>query len=304
MPLYSFSLFLPTILAGMGYAGTHAQLLSVPPYAVAAALTILVGWFADKTRWRGYCNMVTVSIGLIGFSMLIGSQNPKIKYAGTFLGAAGIYPTIPNTLTWASNNVEGVYKRGVIIGIVVGVGNLQGVVSRELSHCVSWISLTHPTGQQQYFPGHREAPLSNRSRHCLGISRILLAWRNYPDAFIAAKREQTATQWAKRQYARGQDRGRDLGCGRQPSRFYLHNLSRYLVTIESLQYMSGIMTCVRRASQINAQVLSSCHLAQFEGLNTNFRCFAYFCLWYFPGTTTTGNTRTDRSFITERDPKA
>lgn len=74
--------------------------------------------------------MVTVCIGLIGFSMLIASNDPKIKYAGTFLGAAGIYPTIPNTLTWASNNIEGVYKRGVIIGIVVGTGNLQGVVSQ------------------------------------------------------------------------------------------------------------------------------------------------------------------------------
>lgn len=27
MPLYAFSLFLPTILAGMGYEGTRAQLL-------------------------------------------------------------------------------------------------------------------------------------------------------------------------------------------------------------------------------------------------------------------------------------
>lgn len=73
----------------MGYKGTHAQLLSVPPYAVAAALTIFVGWFADRTRWRGYCNMVTVTIGIIGFVMLIASSNPHIKYAGTFLGAAG-----------------------------------------------------------------------------------------------------------------------------------------------------------------------------------------------------------------------
>ena len=38
----------------------------------------------------------------------------------------GIYPTIPNTLTWCSNNVEGVYKRGVIVGTVVGWGNLNG----------------------------------------------------------------------------------------------------------------------------------------------------------------------------------
>ncbi|KAI7661416.1 pantothenate transporter liz1, partial [Hortaea werneckii] len=131
-PLYAFSLFLPTILAGMGYEGTHAQLLSVPPYAVAATCTIAVGWIADRTRQRGLCNMVTATVAAVGFCMLLGTQNPTIQYAGTFLGAAGIYPTIPNTLSWASNNIEGIYKRGVIIGIVVGWGNLNGVVSSNI----------------------------------------------------------------------------------------------------------------------------------------------------------------------------
>jgi MFS family permease len=131
-PLYSFSLFLPTILRGMGHRGTKAQLLSVPPYAVAAVMTIFVGWFADRTRWRGYCNMVVVSFGIAGFIMLIATENPNVQYAGTFLGAMGIYPTIANTLSWAANNVEGVYKRGVVIGIVVGWGNLNGVVSSNI----------------------------------------------------------------------------------------------------------------------------------------------------------------------------
>ncbi|KAI5362879.1 Putative major facilitator superfamily, MFS transporter superfamily [Septoria linicola] len=131
-PLYSFSLFLPTILAGMGYSGTRLQLLSVPPYAVAACMTIIIGYIGDRTKQRGLCNMFTVSLAIVGFTMLLASSDPTIKYAGTFLGAAGIYPTIPNTLTWASNNIEGVYKRGVIIGIVVGWGNLNGVVSSNI----------------------------------------------------------------------------------------------------------------------------------------------------------------------------
>ncbi|PPJ56559.1 hypothetical protein CBER1_03885 [Cercospora berteroae] len=131
-PLYAFSLFLPTILTGMGHSGTKLQLLSVPPYAVAATMTILIGYIADRTRQRGLCNMFSVSLSIIGFAMLIGSGNPNVQYGGTFLGAAGIYPTIPNTLTWASNNIEGVYKRGVIIGIVVGWGNLNGVVSSNI----------------------------------------------------------------------------------------------------------------------------------------------------------------------------
>ncbi|KAK4937657.1 hypothetical protein LTR66_015169 [Elasticomyces elasticus] len=131
-PLYAFSLFLPTILAGMGYSGTHAQLLSVPPYAVAAACTVAVGWIANRTGRRGLCNICTCLLAIVGFAMLLATRNPKIQYAGVFLGAAGIYPTIPNSLSWCSNNIEGVYKRGVIIGIVVGWGNLNGVVSSNI----------------------------------------------------------------------------------------------------------------------------------------------------------------------------
>lgn len=132
LPLYSFSLFLPTILRGMGHTGTHAQLLSVPPYATAAVATISVGYLADRTRMRGYYNFVIASIGIVGFSMLIATTNPRIRYAGTFLGAMGIYPAIPNTLAWIANNVEGVYKRGVVIGIVVGTGNLSGIASSNI----------------------------------------------------------------------------------------------------------------------------------------------------------------------------
>ena len=32
--------------------------------------------------------------GIVGFSMLIGTGNPHIQYAGLYLGAIGIYPCI------------------------------------------------------------------------------------------------------------------------------------------------------------------------------------------------------------------
>jgi hypothetical protein len=70
--------------------------------------------------------------GIIGFAMLLGSQKPGIKYAGTFLGALGIYPCIANTISWVSNNIEGVYKRGVVLGFVIGWGNLNGIVSSNI----------------------------------------------------------------------------------------------------------------------------------------------------------------------------
>jgi len=130
--LYAFSLFLPTIVQQMGYKSIHAQLLSVPPYAVAAVVTVTVGFVADRTGKRGYCNMVMALFGIIGFAMLLGSGTPHVQYAGVFLGAMGIYPCIPNTITWTANNVEGVYKRGIALGFVIGWGNLNGIVSSNI----------------------------------------------------------------------------------------------------------------------------------------------------------------------------
>ncbi|PPJ57191.1 hypothetical protein CBER1_07009 [Cercospora berteroae] len=80
-----------------------------------------------------------------GFAILLGSSNPSVQYAGVFLAATGIYPCIPNTIAWASNNLEGSYKRGVTIGIFVGWGNLNGIVSSNL----------YPDkNSQRYLSGH------------------------------------------------------------------------------------------------------------------------------------------------------
>lgn len=146
MPLYAFSLFLPTIISGMGYTNpNHVQLLTVPPYALAAALTVYIGRLADRTRQRGLCNMAVSMIGILGFSILLGVENPSVRYAGTFLGAMGIYPCISNTISWVSNNIEGVYKRGVVLGFVIGWGNLNGIVSSNI-----YVSADSP----RFLPGH------------------------------------------------------------------------------------------------------------------------------------------------------
>ena len=41
MPVYAFSLFSPTLIANLGYTAATAQLLSVPPYVLAALTTVL-----------------------------------------------------------------------------------------------------------------------------------------------------------------------------------------------------------------------------------------------------------------------
>ncbi|KGO37065.1 Major facilitator superfamily domain, general substrate transporter [Penicillium expansum] len=135
--LYAFSLFVPTIISEL--------LLSVPPYAAAAVLTVTVGFIADRTRQRGLCNIAVSFLGMIGFAMLLGCESAGARYAGTFLGAMGIYPAIANTISWTSNNTEGVYKRGVSLGFIIGWGNLNGIVSSNIYR---------DDDKPRYYPGH------------------------------------------------------------------------------------------------------------------------------------------------------
>ena len=95
------------MLTGPGYTSIKAQLLSVPPYAAAALLTVAIGFIADRTRQRGIANMLISIIGMVGFALMMGAKSPGARYAGTYLGAMGIYPTISNTISWCSNNTEG-----------------------------------------------------------------------------------------------------------------------------------------------------------------------------------------------------
>jgi len=61
-PLYSFSLFLPTIISKLGYSAGKAQLMTAPPYIVACFFCILVNWLSDRQKQRGLymiaCNLL------------------------------------------------------------------------------------------------------------------------------------------------------------------------------------------------------------------------------------------------------
>ncbi|EXJ66437.1 uncharacterized protein A1O5_10589 [Cladophialophora psammophila CBS 110553] len=143
--LYAFSIFLPTILAELGYTSTEAQLLSVPPYTAAAALTIAIGIIGDRTKQRGLCAIAVAPLGVIGFGLLLSDVPAGAKYAATFLAAMGIYPCIPNTISWVANNTEGVYKRGVTLGLAMGWANLQGCVVTNVYR---------GTDAPRFVPGH------------------------------------------------------------------------------------------------------------------------------------------------------
>lgn len=102
----------------MGYTATTAQLLTVPPYAVAAVVTVLMSAIADRTRQRGYCTIATSGVGIIGFILLMSPVSTGVRYFALYLAAAAIYPCVPLTISWVANNTNGTFKRAVTMGTV------------------------------------------------------------------------------------------------------------------------------------------------------------------------------------------
>ncbi|KAF2707100.1 MFS general substrate transporter [Pleomassaria siparia CBS 279.74] len=128
-PLYSFSLFLPTIIKDLGYKTHTAQLMTVPPYVVACFFCILAGYLADRHGQRAVYMISCNSLAIIGFIIQLTTDVPKYKYLGTFFAAAGIYPNVSQTVAWNGNNIGGSTKRSIGIAMQVGFGNLGGVLS-------------------------------------------------------------------------------------------------------------------------------------------------------------------------------
>lgn len=70
-PLYGISLFLPTIIRGLGYRSSTAQLLTVPIYITASILAIAVAWWSDRVGKVTYCNLNSLTSCTLGGSRQI-----------------------------------------------------------------------------------------------------------------------------------------------------------------------------------------------------------------------------------------
>ena len=129
--LYSFSLFLPTILRGIypSITNTRLQLLTVPPYVPATVFVVIVAYLADKTRMRGPFMLALLPLSMVGYIMLLATHDAKVQYGATFLIALGIYPAAPCILALPINNTSGLYKRATVNALQLMVANLAGFVA-------------------------------------------------------------------------------------------------------------------------------------------------------------------------------
>ncbi|KAK4192336.1 tannase and feruloyl esterase-domain-containing protein [Podospora australis] len=133
VPFSSLSLFAPSITAGLGYVDLKAQLMTVPPYAVAYVVQILVAFSADHSNSRGIHVSISALLGAAGFiaSALLPPESHSARYGCLILASAGSFSTVPPLLGWLTSNVHSTAAVGLAIAINVsfgaGIGQIPGV---------------------------------------------------------------------------------------------------------------------------------------------------------------------------------
>lgn len=116
-------------LTYIGFSGLNTQGLSAPPYFLSFLITISTTFLADRTQQRGIIVMCTSVLGGAGYIMLAVGTTTAVRYAGVYLAAGGIFPTIANLLPWVLNNQGSDERRGagvVLLNLIGQCGPLLG----------------------------------------------------------------------------------------------------------------------------------------------------------------------------------
>ncbi|KAI1801801.1 MFS general substrate transporter [Daldinia bambusicola] len=136
LPLYTLSLFLPTIISNLGYTAATAQLLTVPPYAFAFITTASVAVLSERLGQRAIFIGGSAVFAAIGYAILLGNSDPVarpgVSYVGVFFAAGGIYPASALVLSWPAINVSGQTKRAIANAMQISIGNLGAVLGTQL----------------------------------------------------------------------------------------------------------------------------------------------------------------------------
>ncbi|EPE30844.1 MFS general substrate transporter [Glarea lozoyensis ATCC 20868] len=123
-PFSSLSLFTPSITAGLGYHDLTAQLMTVPPYAVAYVVTILVSYSADHFNARALHSAMFATIGAAGFmaSAILPAHSYTSRYGCLIVAASGAFSCIPPLLGFLSSNLFSTAAAGLAIALNISFG--------------------------------------------------------------------------------------------------------------------------------------------------------------------------------------
>ncbi|KAL6360873.1 hypothetical protein LRP88_06581 [Fusarium phalaenopsidis] len=131
---YSTSFFMPTILRELGLTSLRAQVMSIPIYIAAAAVTLAGAVFSDRLKHRFGFILFGCGLTTIGYGILLATPYVPIeaRYFALYLMSCGCWLAQPITVVWLNNNLGGHYKRGVGAAVQLSIGNCSGFVASNI----------------------------------------------------------------------------------------------------------------------------------------------------------------------------
>jgi MFS family permease len=126
--LYSFSVFLPTIILGMGQWDKQVtQALTIPVYFTGFGVYIFTAWYSDKIQQRGIFCIGGFCVCIVGYIFLILNKGTGLSLAGCFIIAMGLWTSTGAAFTWIGVNNPRYGKRAFASGMQITIGNAAGV---------------------------------------------------------------------------------------------------------------------------------------------------------------------------------
>ena len=100
--LYSFSVFLPTIIDGMGAGWSRqvVQAMTIPVYFAGFASYIACAFYSDKIQQRGLFIIAGLLVCIVGYVLLIINRGAALSYTGTFFVALGLWVATGLAFSW------------------------------------------------------------------------------------------------------------------------------------------------------------------------------------------------------------
>lgn len=127
--IFGLAYFTPSIVHALGYTPIRTQLMTVPPYALAFVLSLLVAYFSDRFSVRGIPMIFTLLLSLIGLIMFYIGRSLPVRYTALFFMIGGAYSNAPCLCSWAPNNTAGYARRATAVAMVTVCNNIGGLIS-------------------------------------------------------------------------------------------------------------------------------------------------------------------------------
>ncbi|KAF4577302.1 hypothetical protein EYR36_005289 [Pleurotus pulmonarius] len=124
--------FTPSIVQGLGWSGTRAQLMTVPPYAIGFVVTNVGSYIADHYKLRGAVTIVCSICLTAGFAMFLASHSTSVQYGSLFLAIPGANAVSPAITSWVANNTAPHVRRASAIAFACVLTNIGGILATWL----------------------------------------------------------------------------------------------------------------------------------------------------------------------------